>query len=234
MTTCIGEPISYFRLERFELCELPSDEHRHVAEHLAQCPTCRACYERIQTDAREQDLAALVTKLQQPQPKAAARARARGWFWGTGALAVSLVGLLMVLRMPLALQPMAPGGATQTKGGGLALELTRVDSRGQQLEPTRFAPGDRFRLALSCPPGLAGKVSVRVFQAGETFEPLPSQTLTSCGNRRLLAGAFRLDGQAAADVCVVLGDADATALRSRDTLPLPHVCARIEPLASQR
>jgi len=232
MTSCIGEPISYFRLERFALHELPADEQRSVAEHLAQCPSCRTCHERIQADGREQDLAALVAKLQDlraPQPRAAGRAR--GWLWGT--VALSLVGLLAVLSTQPPTQPMAPGGTTGTKGDGLALELTRVDEGGQQLEPTRFAPNDRFRIALSCPPALAGNVRVLAFQAGEKFEPLPGQTLASCGNRRMLVGAFRLDGGAPVDVCVLLGDADVTAVRSRDALPEPHVCASIEPVASE-
>lgn len=232
MTSCIGEPVSYFRLERFELRELSADEQGSVAEHLAQCPTCRACHERIRADGREQDLAALVAKLQAPralQPRAARRTR--GWVWGT--VALSLVGVLAVLSTQPVSPPMAPGGHG-TKGDGLALELTRVDAQGQQLEPTRFAPSDRFRIALSCPPALAGTVHVLAFQAGEKFEPLPAQTLASCGNRRMLSGAFRLDGSAPVDVCVLLGDADVTAARSRNELPEPHVCERIEPVLRAR
>jgi hypothetical protein len=233
MTSCIGEPVSYFRLERFALRELSADEQRSVAEHLAQCPTCRACHDRIQADGREQDLAALVARLQAPRgPQPRAAGRARGWLWGT--VALSLTGLLAVLSTQPGTQPMAPGGTPGTKGDGLALELTRIDDRGQQLEPTRFAPSDRFRVALSCPPALAGKVHVLAFQAGEKFEPLPAQTLASCGNRRMLSGAFRLDGSAPVDVCVLLGDADVTAVRARDGLPEPHVCARIEPVAGER
>jgi hypothetical protein len=233
MTSCIGEPVSYFRLERFELRNLPADEQRSVAEHLAQCPTCRACHERIQADSREQDLAALVAQLQDPRAlQLRAAGRARGWLWGT--VALTLTGLLAVLSTRPGSQPTAPGGTSGTKGDGLALELTRVDEGDQQLEATRFAPSDRFRIALSCPPALAGKVHVLAFQAGEKFAPLPAQTLASCGNRRMLVGAFRLDGSAPVDVCVLLGAADVTAARSRDALPEPHVCTRIEPVASER
>lgn len=252
MTACIGEPVSYLRLERFELHELPAEEQRSVADHLAQCATCRACYERIHADAREVELAELAGKLpplsaSALQPRAAGRARgardhvdrgaekARGgvrpraraaWLWGGSVLALSLVALLAVLRAPEGLQPMAPGGV---KGAELAIELIRVGAEGEQpLDPSRFAPGDRFRIALSCPPALAGKVRMLVFQAGERFEPLPAQTLASCGNRRMLQGAFRLDGDAPVDVCVVLGDADLSAASAREALPEPHVCAQIE------
>jgi hypothetical protein len=225
MTPCIGEPVSYMRLERYSLRELPADDVQRVAAHLSQCATCRACYERIQADGREQEVAALVAKISAPQPRAAARKR--GWLWGAGAIAASLAGLLFVMRSAPGSPPMAPGSI---KGGELALELTRVNGHGQLLDPSRFAQGDRFKLALSCPPALAGQVRVLAFQAGEIFEPLPVQTLESCGNRRALTGAFQLDGQAPVDVCVVLGEVPVAAARSRAALPDPHVCVRVEPV----
>jgi len=228
MTTCIGVPVSYLRLERYELRELPAHEHQSIADHLAQCPTCRACYERMHADDRKEALPALIAGLQQQPPAAA---RPRGWLWGTGALALCLIGLLAVLRGTPGTQPMAPGAAT--KGAALALELTRVDADGHQRDPSRFAPGDRWKVAVSCPPALAGVVRVLAFQAGERFEPLPAQTLASCGNRRMLTGAFRLDGLAPVDLCVLLGDADIT-VHAPDALPEPHVCTRIEPVANDR
>ena len=227
MTPCIGQPVSYLRLERYNLRELPTAEHARVAEHLAQCPSCRACYERLRADDRVEQVAAWTARLSAapaPQPRAARRGR--GWLWGAGAVAASLAGLLFVWPS----QPSPRPWATELKGGDLALELTRVDAQGQLLDPTRFAPGDRWKIALSCPPSLAGAVRVRAFQADERFEPLPPQSLASCGNRRLLTGAFQLDGEAAVDVCVVLGDADLDAARSPAELPEPHVCARVEPV----
>jgi hypothetical protein len=222
MSPCIGEPVSYLRLERYNLHELPAEDDRRVAEHLAQCATCRACFERLQADGREQDLVALVA----PPPRAAARPR--GWLWGAGAIAASLAGLLFVMHAEPGLQPMG-----LVKGGDLALELTRMDAQGQLLDPTRFAQGDRFKIALSCPPALAGRVRVLAFQAGEIFEPLPTQQLESCGNRRALAGAFQLDGSAPVELCVMLGEQGPGSARSRDALPDPHVCTRIEPVVAR-
>jgi hypothetical protein len=236
MTTCISEPVSYFRLERYGLRELPAEEDRRVAEHLAQCPICRACYERLQADGREREVAALLAELgHAAQPKAAGRARS--WLWGSGALVGCVAVLLFVLRPQPSPQPVATAPAT-AKGAGLALELTRMDTQGQMLDPTWFAPSDRWKLSLSCPPALSGKVRVLVFQAGEAFEPMPPQALESCGNRRALSGAFQLDGKVPVDVCVVLQTADQTAdhldlttARSPDALPEPYVCARVEPTA---
>lgn len=230
MTSCISEPVSYLRLERYSLQELPAEDDRRIAEHLAQCALCRACYERIQTDARAADVAAIAAKLGALEPLPDASRAARPW-WGAAAVIASLACLLFVLRP----QPESNGIVTQrtTKGAELALELVRADAQGQLLEPTHFAPGDRFKLLVTCPAERAGSVRVLVFQAGEMFEPVPAQVLSSCGNRRALAGAWAFDGDAAADVCVVFAEpgVDLDAVRSADALTTPRVCARVSPAA---
>jgi len=232
MTSCIGEPVSYFRLERYSLHELPAEEDRSVAAHLEQCAVCRACYERIQADARDADIAALAAQLSQ-LPAAARPRRARA-VWGVSALVASLACMLFVLRP----QPAVPGIATEsrTKGDGLALELVRADAQGQLLEPTHFAPGDRFKLLLTCPGSSVGSVRVLVFQAGAAYEPVPAQLLDTCGNRRPLAGAWGLDGAEAVELCAVFAEAslDLRAPRSAAELPAPHVCVRVSPAAIGR
>lgn len=225
MTTCIGEPVSYLRLERYELRELPAEEHQRVAEHLAQCATCRACYERLHADAREHDVAALHARLQRPRPQPKAAQRWRSWLWAPWALAASaaVVVLSVLVRQEQAVPPDPPG----TKGDGLAIELIRVDARGELLPPTHFAPGDRFKVAVSCPPALAGPVTLLVFQQGQAFTPFQLERLESCGNRRVLQGAFELDGDAPVDVCVVFGAIALRAAQERDALPEPHVCTHV-------
>jgi hypothetical protein len=232
MTSCIGEPVSYFRLERYSLHELPAEEDRSVAAHLEQCAVCRACYERIQADARDSDLAALAAQISQ-LPAAARPRRARA-LWGVTALAASVACMLFVLRP----QPAVPGIATEstTKGDGLALELVRRGAEGQLLEPTHFAAGDRFKLLLTCPPSSAGSVRVLVFQGGASFEPIAAQRLDTCGNRRPLAGAWGLDGVEAIELCAVFAEAslDVSALRTAEELPAPHVCVRVSPAENGR
>ncbi|MCB9559996.1 MAG: zf-HC2 domain-containing protein [Kofleriaceae bacterium] len=48
--TCVSEPVSWLRLERYALGELPGPLAREVAAHLAGCPACRACLDRIERD----------------------------------------------------------------------------------------------------------------------------------------------------------------------------------------
>jgi hypothetical protein len=43
--TCTGTPVSWLRLERLALGELPGDEARLVEAHLGECAACRACAE---------------------------------------------------------------------------------------------------------------------------------------------------------------------------------------------
>lgn len=228
MTTCT-RPVSYLRLERYELRELPPEEHRRVAEHLAQCATCRACHERLQADAREQDVAALVATLQDPRTQPRAAGGWRSWLWAPWALAASALLLLSVVVSEQQVPSRTPAG---TKGDALAIELTRIDARGALLDPTHFAPGDRFKIALTCPPQLAGQVTVFVFQEGEAFAPFRVQRLESCGNRRMLQGALELDGETPVEVCVALGQVDLAAVRSPQDLPETHVCSRLQPSPS--
>jgi hypothetical protein len=234
MTSCIGEPVSYLRLERYSLHELPAEEDRSIASHLEQCAVCRACYERIQADARDADVAVLATKLSQLSAAARPRPRRARFVWGASALVASLAALLFVMRPPAE----APGIASQstTKGDGLGLEVVRSDAQGQLLEPTHFAESDRFKLLLSCSADRAGSVRVLVFQGGDVFEPVPAQRLESCGNRRPLAGAWAFDGGEAVELCAVFAEAslDLSAVRSADALQVPHVCAGVLPVSVGR
>ena len=46
MTACIGEPISWLRLESFAL----GAPDPAIAPHLAACPSCRHCLDQIRDD----------------------------------------------------------------------------------------------------------------------------------------------------------------------------------------
>jgi hypothetical protein len=233
MRRCIGEPVSWLRLERYELGELPASDARAVATHLAECAVCRACFVHITADAR--GAIELGPDLEPPQrvapPPSAAKRRSRLAAWlGGGALAsAALAAWLMVSQ-----RAAAPHGSPSVKGGELALELVRVDGAGRQLEATHFAPDDRWKALVSCAPGAEGRVAVLVFQDGETSLPLPPQPLESCGNRRPLAGAFRLRG-GPAQVCVVRSEAPTSQLMaatSPDALPGSHACLQLTPVSA--
>ena len=44
---CIGEPVSWLRLERLHLGEISGPERARIEEHLAACRACAACLASI-------------------------------------------------------------------------------------------------------------------------------------------------------------------------------------------
>jgi hypothetical protein len=128
-----------------------------------------------------------------------------------------------------------PPSRYHTKGGDFALDVVRVDA-GDRLQPaTHFAPGDRFKALVTCPPTWRGVAGVSVYQSGETYLPLPASPLDACGNRRALEGAFSLDGSGRALVCVSFAASDAawrTQVRSSEP-PDGSVCIALEPASDK-
>jgi hypothetical protein len=229
MSACVGQPISWLRLERYGLGELPAPECAEIELHLAACPSCGECLNRAKLD-RE------LPELPLPLP-AAKRTPRRSWrvpAWsGWVGVASAAAMLLWVMQRPVVDQP--PGPRLRAKGGEFALEVVRLDPQGRLQEASHFTATDRFKVLLTCPPAWHGQAQVVVYQAGHAYFPLPGQTIDDCGNRRGLAGAFRLDGKSPVAVCVAL--AATTVQRERlaqgaDALPALSVCARLEPSAT--
>ena len=238
MSACIGEPVSWLRLERYALGELRGDEQRAVAEHLASCAVCRACSEQIARDVRE-PLPLIAAGSSGHVAPSGVRARPRKLAAAApwAALVSASLAVWLMLRGPHVPPEAAPGMAVSTtKGGDIALMLVRSDRAGRLLEPTQFAPEDRFKLLLTCAPPLQGPVRVQIYQAGALYEPVPEQALPRCGNRVALSGAWQFDGQAALDVCVVFSEhveasrlAQARSPEALAALGVPHVCAQLIP-----
>ena len=220
-----GEPVSYLRLELYGLGELPEPEAGEIAEHLAACSACSACYERVSAPVPPLSLPLPAAKPQAPR-RAGWRARA---VWAAGSVVSAALGAWLLL-MPREAGLVERGSV---KGGSMSMELVRVDAEGRQLAATHFAAGDRFKVSLSCAAEGAPEASVLVFQAGETFVAMPPHALGSCGNHRTLPGAFRLTGESAAEVCVVLSNASGAAelanMREKTALPEPHACVILQP-----
>lgn len=230
MKRCTSEPVSWLRLERYELGELPASETRAIELHLAECAVCRDCFLHISAGAAP--ALELGPDLEPPQrvapPPSAAKSRGRlaGWLRGGALASAALAAWLMLSQRTL-----APHTAPGVKGGELALELVRVDGAGQTLEPTHFAPDDRWKALVTCAPGSEAPAALVVFQDGETSLPLEPEPLASCGNRRALSGAFRLRG-GPAEVCVVLSNASSQQLMaaaSQASLPSAHACVTLTP-----
>jgi hypothetical protein len=203
--TCSSEPISFLRLERYLQGDVQPNERAKLETHLGQCGVCRQCYESMRAETIE--------LLPLPLPVTPARERrdfrthvARAWPQLTAA-AIAAAGVMVMLwsRTP-ELEPRLPAQRVRIKGGELAIELVREHAEMIATDPTQFAPGDRFQVRVSCPPGEPRYWDVVVFQAGELFFPLRPEARLDCRNGVTLAGAFVLDGTASASVCVILDE----------------------------
>jgi hypothetical protein len=92
-----------------------------------------------------------------------------------------------------------PPGQAHPKGDDVALSLV-----GELHGPdaSHFAEHERFKLRVTCPPALDGRLRVAVYQGGARYEPLAGGALPRCGNLVPWRGAFTLDGHERAWVCV--------------------------------
>jgi hypothetical protein len=225
---CVGEPISWLRLERYRLQELAPDQRGEIEQHLHACDACRACLAHV---GKELVLPPLPARETRVTGRAWSRAQVR-WIAAGGALAAAAATVLLVLR------PASPGleppqRTLTIKGGELAIGVVRERAGSIAHEPVSFAPGDRFKVVLTCPPDMRPHVDVVVFQAGEAFFPLPHTRLAQCGNAVALPGAFALDGAAEALVCAVISQSElpraALAARGVAGLPKTSVCHALVP-----
>lgn len=178
--TCIGEPISWLRLEQFAL--EPHDAS--VREHVAACAACRACLDEITAD---------VVAL----PPLAVPERRRTWW----KLALPIGGALVAAAiLLLVLRPKAPAvdNELNVKGlGDVIVDVVRERGGVVRDDVRTFAPGDRWKVIVTC--ATSGAATVEVDVDGD--HPLPRATLV-CGNRIALPGAFTLTGSGDQRVCV--------------------------------
>ena len=185
MSACIGEPISWLRLEQHALTR-----DAQVAAHLEACATCRACFATLDEPIA---LPRLVF--------AAARPKRRWFLLAMPALAVAAIALL--LAWPRA----APENVVAIKGGGeLVLGVVRERQGAIVPDARAFLPGDRWKLVVTCPPAVSTWLDVVVLDGGEPSYPLAPAHVT-CGNQVVVPGAFTLTGAVPNRVCVRVSDA---------------------------
>jgi hypothetical protein len=202
-----AEPVSWLRLERYHLGELTPAEAADVERAVAADPATRACLEELRKPLA---LRPLFEDPSLPRPTALSDVRARSratrlgralqkpWLFVLAATVAALVVLLRPESATLSLPP----SHVRVKGGDVALELVRERHGSVDTTPTSFAEGDRFKVLLTCPPALDGHFDVVVLQADGASFPLPAPSGVACGNRVPLSGAFSLDGNSRALVCV--------------------------------
>lgn len=201
--TCIGQPVSWLRLERFALGELPEAEEREVSTHLEECAACSACMQEL----REREPAALPALpdnvIQAPVPWWRRRGMRLAWGGGFAAAAAAAAVVAVVLSSRGVEEDAAlPGRRTALKGGDAVIDLVRERRGSIAYTPDTFVREDRFEVVFTCPLDSALHVDVVVYQDGAPSFPL-APTALECGNRVVLPGAFRVTGESDATVCVV-------------------------------
>ena len=198
---CVDEPVSWLRLEQYQLGEVDREERASIAAHLASCQACAACLAGIERDDAI-ELAPLPTSHEAPARRL--RSRERLWAVGAGAMALAAAAILGVGRAWRHGSAVDPGGAARVKGDAVAFSLVRDDD--ERIDDVRgvFRDGDRFKAIVTCPPKATATFDLVVYDASGASFPL-RRALVACGNGVPLPGAFRLSGSAEETVCLVWG-----------------------------
>ncbi len=181
---CIGQPISWLRLETYAQCGADAG----VRDHLAACRACRQCLDEI-----ERDVVAL--------PPVHVPARRRWWTFALPAFAaVAAAGVILFLLRP---RDVEDNGIAHVKGvGEVVIDVVRERAGTVRSDVRTFRAGDRFKVVVTCAPSHVVKLDVSVHEEGSrgVDRPLAPAEIT-CGNRVVLPGAFALTGDAPHRVC---------------------------------
>lgn len=216
---CIGEPISWMRLERYVLGELPGPEAAAVRDHLDRCSLCRTCAGEAAAPRALPPLPPRATSA----PSVSTDAARMGVVLPTARrsrqrLAIVASTLAIAAAIVLAVIPReAPISSTahidtRPRGVGNALVLVREHAGEITENPRVYGARDRFRVLVTCAPGDDDEVRVFVVQGGEASLALEGIEGFRCGNRVALEGAFRITGSGEARVCAAFGTVPPTSL----------------------
>jgi hypothetical protein len=189
MMACIGEPISWLRLERFAL----DASDAVVREHVAAGPACKHCLDEIQ-----RDVVAL--------PVLNVPAKRRWWRFALPAFAaIAAAAIVLFLLRPR--DPVQEGIAHVKGVGEVVIDVLRERDGIVRDDVRSFRPGDRWKVVVTCPPAKAVSLDVAIRERGaaNADHPLAPGKIV-CGNRVALPGAFSLTGEKPHQVCVRIED----------------------------
>ena len=162
MTACIGEPISWLRLESFAL----GAPDPAIASHVAACPACRRCLAQIRDDV----VALPPLELPARPPRSLARRR---WLAPAFAAVAAAAVLVVVLRRPTPRGDDLASAMIGVKGvGEVTLELVRERGGEVSYDARRYAPGDRWKVVVSCPLSAFAWIDVSVADGVTIEHPL--------------------------------------------------------------
>lgn len=191
---CIGEPISWLRLERYAL----EQRDATIRDHIAACPACKTCLDEITRDV------VVLRPLVGP--------RKRRW-WPL----VAIPAFAMAAAILFFLRPREQvEDRVRIKGLG-TVELDVVRERNGAIGDDRtFREGDRFKVIVTCPPENLVRFEVAVTEQGASRADRPlAPARLLCGNRVAIPGAFTLTGNKPHRVCVRINDAGDACLTLR-------------------
>jgi hypothetical protein len=186
---CIGEPISWLRLERYALA--PGDTG--VRDHLAACAACRHCLDEIQ-----RDVVAL--------PPLAVPVKRRWWRFALPALgALAAAALVLVLLRP---RDHAATNIARIKGvGEVVVDVVRERAGTVRDDVRTFKAGDRWKVIVTCAPAHEVSLDVAIRESGANHADHPlAPARIACGNRVVVPGAFALTGDRPHRLCVRVDD----------------------------
>ncbi len=196
---CIGDPISWLRLELFA-SDLATDPA--IASHLTACPACTHCLDEIRGDLIALPVLAL--------PAAPSR-RASWWTWLVPTLGLAAAAIALLLLAPWGAETTEPrDNVVAVKGvGEVIVDVVRERAGVTRGDVRSFRAGDRWKVVVTCPPAGSATFDVQVREADSevTDRPLKS-TAMACGNRVVLPGAFELTGSQRNVVCVAITSAE--------------------------
>lgn len=204
MSGCIGEPISWPRLERHAG---GGAADAAIGEHLAACAACARCWSEIRDD--------LVALPPLAMPERAARAERTRFRWWAPAMAFAAAAAIVLVVWRVGDGDGGGGGGepredvARVKGVGEVV-LGVVRERGGVIRPDvrTYAPGDRWKVVVTCPPSASAWIDVAVLDAGQVDHPLAPARI-GCGNQVAVPGAFSITGDRANRICVRVDAASA-------------------------
>jgi hypothetical protein len=218
MSKPCAAPISWLKLELYQLKQVDTTERGRIDEHLATCSACSECLRGlVADDARP--LAPL--KVLEPAKVIPLRRP------------VAYVAAVLATAAAVALFVRVEAGrpASGIKGSELAFTLVREDGLPVDGADGVFRDGDAFKALVTCAPPSRLWFDVAVYDAKSVSFPLLAQGDFSCGNSRALPGAFRVAGSEALTVCLVWSDRaiDRSALSQPPTSAAKALCKRLKP-----
>lgn len=189
---CIGEPISWLRLEQFATTRADAA----VASHVEACPACRHCLEEITSD---------VVALP-PLAVPAAKPRRAWWTWAVPAMALAAAAIVLLVVGRRGSESTREEVVVVKGVGEVVLGVVRERGGVIREDVRSFAPGDRWKVVVTCPPAASASVDVAVSEVGggsAADHPLVPATI-ACGNRIVIPGAFVITGARRNRICATV------------------------------